>query len=482
VTGPSLRLRGVYSGKGALPPCTTESQKQEGTGTDAGGRKGGLTKCILPAASASSWCETQQSKGTVRMQLKTILNRVYKHRSFVYGHARWLDEDSLTIEVDIHPRANGRAVCSKCSRRRPGYDTLQPRRFEFVPLWGIVVFFIYAMRRVDCPTCGVVVEAVPWATGKNQLTDAYAWFLATWARRLSWAETAKAFGASWDTVFRAVKMAVEWGRANMSLDGVTAIGVDEIAWKKGHKYLTVVYQIDEGCRRLLWVGQNRTIKTLLRFFRWFGKERTALIQFVCSDMWKAYLRVIAIKAPNALHILDRFHIIQNMNKAIDKVRADDVRELKAKGKLPILKNSRWVLLKRPENLNFRQVVKLADLLNANLRTVRAYLLKEDFDLFWSYVSPHWAGRFLDQWCTRTMRSRIEPMKKIAKMLRRHRPLILNWFRARGAVSTGAVEGLNNKAKVTTRKAYGFKSPEVAAIALYHTLGKLPEPERAHRFC
>lgn len=143
---------------------------------------------------------------------------------------------------------------------------------------------------------------------------------------------------------------------------------------------------------------------------------------------------------------------------------------------------RRLLLKRPENLSEKQEVKLADLLQYNLRTVRSYLLKEDFQFFWLYQSPYWAGRFLDRWCTRTMRSKIEPMKKIARMLRKHRPLLLNWFRAKGQVSSGVAEGFNTKAKLTTRKTYGLRTYHAAEIALYHTLGALPEPKFIHRFC
>lgn len=418
------------------------------------------------------------------MQVKTILNRVQKHRSFVYGKVRWaeVDADQLAIEVEIHPRANSRAVCSGCGRRGPGYDTLPVRRFEFVPLWGIVVFFLYAMRRVDCERCGVTVEAVPWAQGKHQITTTYAWFLARWAKRLSWAEVARAFGSSWDTVFRSVEMAVEWGRVHMEMGGIQAIGVDEILWHRGHKYLTVVYQINEECKRLLWVGPDRKAKTLLRFFRWLGKDRSARLEFVCSDMWKPYLKVIAKKAGQAIHVLDRFHIMAHMSKAIDEIRAKEAKDLRAKGYDPVLKGSRWCLLKRPENLTGKQEVTLAELLRYNLQAVRAYLLKEDFQFFWDYISPYWAGRFLDRWCTRTMRSRLEPMKKVARMLRSHRELILNWFRARGTISAATVEGFNNKAKLTCRKAYGFRSFRTVEVALYHTLGKLPEPEGTHRFC
>jgi transposase len=339
------------------------------------------------------------------------------------------------------------------------------------------------MRRVDCPRCGIKVERVPWAEGKNHLTTTYAWFLAKWAKRLSWKEVADAFQTKWDNVFRSVKMAVAWGLANRNLDDITAIGIDEICWrKKSSKFLTLVYQIDNGCKRLLWIGKDRTKKTLVSFFDEFGPDRSSLLRFICTDMWKPYLQVVAEKASQAINVLDRFHIMSHMNKAIDKVRATEYKALKIKGKQAILTGSRWCLLKRPENCTEKQAVKLKELVSINLKTVRAYLLKEDFQRFWSYKSASWAAKYLDQWCKRTMRSRIDPMKKIANMLRSHRSLILNWFRAKELIALGAVEGLNNKAKVTTKKAYGFKSFEVIKLALYHTLGKLPEPVVTHKFC
>ena len=417
------------------------------------------------------------------MQLKTILNRVQKFKSFVYGNIVWLDSGAdPELMIEVVPRANSKSICSGCGRPGPGYDTLPLRLFEFVPLWGIAVFFSYAMRRVDCPRCGVTVEAVPWADGKHTLTTTYMHFLAAWARRLSWKETAVIFRTTWEKVFHSVEWAVEWGLAHRDLSNVSSIGVDEVLWHRGHKYLTVVYQIDDGCRRLLWVGKDRTVRTLLRFFRVFGKERSAQLRFVCSDMWKPYLRVIAKKAAQAVHVLDRFHIAMHMNKAIDEVRAKETRELKAKGLFPILTHSRWCLLKRPENLTPKQEIKLSDLLRYNLKAVRSYLLKEDFQFFWDYVRPYYAGVFLDRWCKRTMLSKIEPMKKVARMLRSHRELLLNWFRAKGTISSGAIEGLNNKLKVTTRKSYGFRTFRATEVALYHTLGALPEPEWTHRFC
>ncbi|MDA0791740.1 MAG: ISL3 family transposase [Proteobacteria bacterium] len=416
------------------------------------------------------------------MQLKTILNRIQKFKSFVYGTIRWVEEaKEPTIEVELQPRANSRPICSDCGRKGPGYDRLPARRFEFIPTWGIKVFFLYAPRRVDCPTCGIRVERMPWSEGKHRLTEAYAWFLAGWAKRLSWKEVAEAFRTTWDHVFCSVEMAVTWGQAHRDLSGIEAIGIDEIQWQRGHKYLTLVYQIDATCRRLLWIGKERKVKTLLRFFRWFGKERTQELGYICSDMWKPYLKVIAKKAGHAIHILDRFHIMSNVSKAIDKVRAQEAKELKEQGYDPVLTKSRWLLLKRPENLTDQQQTKLADLLQYNLKSIRSYLLKEEFQLFWSYKSPYWAGQFLDKWCTKTMRSKIEPMKEIARSLRKHRPLLLNWFRAKKQFSSGIVEGFNNKAKLTTRKAYGFRTYRAAEIALYHALGALPVPKVAHEF-
>jgi transposase len=243
----------------------------------------------------------------------------------------------------------------------------------------------------------------------------------------------------------------------------------------------LVYQIDEGCKRLLWIGPDRTAKTLLRFFRFLGKDRTKKLKFVCSDMWQAYLKVIAKKAPKAIHVLDRFHVMQKMSKAIDKVRAGEVKQLKADGYEPILTRSRWVLLKHPENLTDKEAVKLSELLQCNLKSIRSYLMKEDFQQFWDYTYAAWAGRFLDAWCTRAMRSKIQPMKDFAKTLRSKRELLLNWFRAEGSLSSGVVEGFNNKLKLITRKSYGFRTQEAYETALYHNLGALPKPKLTHRF-
>lgn len=418
------------------------------------------------------------------MHLESILRRVQPVPGFVYDQIQLRSTRGGTLEVDVHVRARrgARGVCGDCGQKRPGYDTLDERRFAFVPLWGMVVWFIYAMRRVDCPRCGVTVEMVPWASGKSPATHAYTWFLASWAKVLSWSETARRFRTSWDVVFRCVEHAVRWGLEHRSLDGIRSIGVDELSWKKGQKYLTVVYQIDHGCRRLLHVAEDRTAQSFAAFFDMLGAERTKSIAFIASDMWKAFAKVVRARCEIVLHVLDRFHVMQLMSKAIDETRRQEVRQLRAQGRAPLLTKTRWLLLKRPKNLKHGERGRLRELVSMNLRSVRAYLLKEQFQHFWSYTS--WAGgrKFLAAWTRMAMRSRIEPLKKFARTLREHQRELLNWFLARGEFAAGATEGFNNKARITTRKAYGFRSYEHAEIALYHGLGDLPEPTwLTHRF-
>jgi transposase len=218
------------------------------------------------------------------------------------------------------------------------------------------------------------------------------------------------------------------------------------------------------------------------FFDWLGPERSGKLEFVVSDMWKAFLSAAAARASQAIHILDRFHVVKLCNKAIEEVRRAEARELRANGDAVTLKHTRWVLLKRRLNLTDKQRGRLRELLRINRTTVEAYLLKDDFHLFWRYKSPTFAGRFQDGWVATALATRIPPFVRLAKTLSDRRELLLNWFGSRGQLAMGAVEGMNNKARVATKLAYGFRSYDHGEIALFHRLGNLPEPDWfTHRF-
>ncbi len=217
------------------------------------------------------------------MQLSRLLNACHHFPGFVYTTARLLEATS-TIEVEVRPRRGSRPVCSCCGDKGPGYDVRPTRRFEFIPVWGYAVMLLYAMRRVQCRTCSVKVQEVPWAQGKHSLTKVCMLHLAHWARKLSWKETAPSFGTTWDQVCHAVEYVVRWGLAHRELGTLRAIGVDEIHIGTKSKFLTLVYQIAKHCTR-------------------------------------------------ALNILDRFHIVAKLSKALDEVRAGEARKI---ARLPAL--------------------------------------------------------------------------------------------------------------------------------------------------
>jgi transposase len=424
----------------------------------------------------------------MQLQVKTILNDIQPFPGFVYQDIRLSEAvhgQARELHITLLEHAGRPAKCSRCQRPAPGYDRLPARAWLFVPLWGLVTRFIYAARRVQCPEHGVVIEHVPWSDGKRPVTLAMMGFLARWGRRLSWRETARVFGTSWECVYRSVEWFVDWGLAHRVLTGISAIGVDEIFWGRGRRseaFLTVIYQIDGHCRRLLWVGRKRTQATLNRGLDALGGEVVGGLKYVCSDMWKPYLKVLARRAEQAVHILDRFHLTMHLNQAVDEVRRAESTRLKGQPLAQRLKKMRWKLLRKGSTVRGQAKLKLEGLLASKLATGRAWDLKEAFQHFWTYRSPVWAGSFLDYWTQRAMRSRLEPLKKVARMLRSHEALILNWFKARGEVATGATEGLNNKIRVVTRRAYGFRTYKAMEIALYHNLGKLPEPQFTHEFC
>jgi transposase len=413
--------------------------------------------------------------------LKSILNDVQPIKGFVYESVRYSPTVRDTIEAAVVSRRGSRPRCSGCGRLGPCYDhARRPRVWILPPVFKFALVLIYTMRRVACPTCGVVVEQVPWATGKHSLCDGFRLLLARWARKLSWEETAESFKVSWADVYASVQWVVEYGLRHRVLENIRAIGIDEVCVRVGRVFWTLIYQIDDQMTRLLWIGHDRSEQTLLAGLDGLGPKVCAGIRYVCSDMWAPYLAAVRQRL-DALHILDRFHIRQQLNKAVDEVRKDEARAMAQAGLRPRLKKLRWALLKNRQNWTARERRRMGALAHSGLASIRAYWLVAAFEHFWGYVSPTWAGKFLEGWCQRVRRSRLPPLKKVAASLTEHRQVLLNYFRARKAISGGVIEGLNNKVKVTFRKSYGFRTDKAREIALFHVLGKLPEPEVTHGF-
>ncbi|MEK7996590.1 MAG: ISL3 family transposase [Planctomycetota bacterium] len=422
----------------------------------------------------------------MQVKVKTLMNKTQPIPGFTYSAVALKEFENtleLWVEIEAHRQRFGR--CSICGKPAPTYDHLPRRAWKHVPLWGIVTRMFLRPRRVDCEEHGVRVEALPWSNGKRPWTLSMMVFLARWARRMSWREVAEVYQVSWEAVYRSVAWIVAWGLARRVLEGVRAIGVDELHWRKGKQsknFVTLISQVDAGSRRLLWVGLRRTQRTFRQGLKALGPGVVAGIEVVVSDMWRAYLAVVRKHMSHAVQILDRFHLTALLNKAVDQVRRTEGHLLRSSARGERLKKTRWLLLRPRSRVRGKARERLDRVIRSKLRTARAWILKEAFAHFWTYNHPRWAKAFLDGWITRALRSRLEPMRRVARTLRSHSSLILNWFEFKKEYSSAAVEGMNNKIRVVTRRSYGFRSFPVLKVALYHALGKLPEPILPHRFC
>lgn len=408
------------------------------------------------------------------MTLKSIIIRTLGTKRQT---VKKIEEVKGMILVKLDIRKGCKPPCGNCKTPGPVRDRLEERQWEHAPLWGIPVKLCYCPARVSCPKCKrIIVEAIPWNQGKCHLSKGLIWMIAEFSKLLPWKTVGELFKVHWNTVASAVREAVKYGLAHREIGEVLYIGVDEISRRKGHVYVTNVYDLKE--KRLLWVGKGNSKETLQAFFAELGQQLRPQVKGVCCDMWQPYIAIIKECLPDAILVFDRFHIVQKLLKAVDDVRREEVHELKPINP-ELLKRTRYLWLKNPENLKDEERSRLGSLEKLNLKSHRAWLLKEFFREFWTYPDRESANAFLKKWFWWATHSRLKPMRDFAWMLRRHQENILTYFQLK--ITNGAVEGLNNKAKVVSHRSYGFRTSSTYITALYHCMGKLPVPQLLHRF-
>jgi transposase len=362
--------------------------------------------------------------------------------------------------------------CGVCRRRcLQVHDIRKEREWRDLSMRKLPLKLRYRPRRVECPRCGVRVEDFPWAEPWARVTTALFNAVAMLARELSWQGTARQYGLNWKSVATIVKRAVEYGLRHRARPTVRVIGIDEVSRRKGQVYLTVVYDLER--RVLLWVGDDRTEEAVKPFFtKEMGTRRCHTLRVVCMDMWAPYANLVREYATYAQILFDRFHIVKHLNEAVEEVRRSEMRRLSLKERVAF-KRSRWLLLKNPWNLNPDQKERLSTLVRWNAPIVRAYYLKESFQLFWDYKQCKRAETHLQKWMTSAMRSRLDPFKRFVRMLRSHLDGVLPWTRIR--LSNAAVEGMNNKIKSISHRSFGFRTATNFIAAIYHCCARLPLP-------
>ena len=362
--------------------------------------------------------------------------------------------------------------CGVCRQRcREVHDVRREREWRDLSMRKLPLKLLYCPRRVQCPRCGVRVEDFPWAEPWARVTTALSNAVAVLARELSWQGTAREYGLNWKSVATIVKRAVAYGLKHRARPPVHLIGMDEVSRRKGQVYVTVVYDLER--RVLLWVGDDRTEEAVRLFFtQEMGKRRCQTLRVVCMDMWAPYAKLVREHAVNAQILFDRFHIVKHLHEAVDAVRRNLWRQLTAKERVTF-KGTRWLLLKNPWNLSNQQSERLSTLVGWNTPLVRAWYLKESFQLFWTYKQPWRAKQHLLKWMNSAMRSKLEPLKTFVRMLRSHLDGVLAWTRTR--LSNGALEGMNNKIKSISHRSFGFRTATNFIAATYHCCARLPLP-------
>lgn len=362
-------------------------------------------------------------------------------------------EDGKAI-VDVRPRGHSR--CSGCGCKRPRYDRLEPRLWRSLDFGSMKLFLRAQLWRVECHRCGVVVEQVSWAEPHSRFTTEFEDRVAWLAQRCDKTAVTELMRIAWRTVGSIVKRAVDRHRELIDWTRVTAIGVDELSYRKGQRYLTLVSDLERG--RILWSREGRSAATLLEFFAEIGPEACARIRHVAIDMSEAYAKAIRQSLPNAQLVYDRFHVQQLANKAVDEVRRAEWQRLRGTEDAHRVKHTRWVLLRNPWNRTPAENERLAALPKENRLLYRAYLLKESLaDIYRNLYTPGWARRLMSQWLGWAARSRIEPIRKLARTIKRCQEGVLAYFDT--GYTNCRAEGLNNKARLATRQAYGLHTPD-----------------------
>ena len=403
------------------------------------------------------------------------------------------DEDAELLVAHVRPTSRQRGRCGVCRRRCPGYDFgAGRRRWRTLDLGTIRAELEADMPRVRCREHGVVVAAVPWARHDAGHTYAFDETVAWLATQASKSTATTLMRVAWRTVGSIItRVWADIDAQHDRLAGLRRIGIDEISYKRGFKFLMVV--VDHDTRRLVWAAPGRTSATVREFFDLLGEQRCAQITHVSADGADFIDTIVAEVCPGAVRVADPFHIVKWASEALDEVRRgawDDARELaraepkRGRGRpradapprpgserAKALKGARYSLWKNPENLTDNQQVKLAWIATTDPKLYRAYLLKEGLRTIFAMGYDN-AVEALDRWISWARRCRIPSFVKLQKSIVKHKPRILAAIEH--GLSNGLIESTNTKIRLITRMAFGFKSPEaLIALALLSLGGHRP---------
>jgi transposase len=364
--------------------------------------------------------------------------------------------------IDVTVARRGRLHrCPRCRfSTRAAYDQhLGTWRHIALGKWRVTI--CSTVSRLSCPIHGVLTEAVGWAAPGSRFTLDFEDLVAWLAREMNRTAVTRLVRVTWRAIGGIIARVVERKLDQRRLDELYEIGLDEVSYRKGHKYLSVVADHRRGDP--VWLGEGRSQKTIGTFFDELGPERSKKLTVVTMDMCAPFIAEVKERAKNAEIAFDPFHVVKLGNEAVHQLRRTEARERKGTTEADVLKGSRWALLKAPESLEIEEHLRLCEVARINQRVYRGYLLKEELRMLYR-CSPGTAPTHLASWLAWASRSKLPPFVKLARTLRKYTAGVLAAIRL--GLSNGRLEGINNKIGVLKHRAYGFHSAAALIAMVY----------------
>ncbi len=376
--------------------------------------------------------------------------------------------------LEVKPYKNGRR-CLYCNRLGKIIHVAEKVRiWRDVPICGIQVFLVYHPREIRCKKHGRVQEIIPWASIYSRVTHRFEYLLLVYCSIMTQKAAAKLLRLSTSTMSDLLHRTISRFRKGHKIRGLTHFGIDEISYCKGRKYATIVYDLKHS--KVVWIGQGKGKKTIDRFFQeeLSYYQRQQVIAASC-DMARTYIKAIEEWCPNAVLVLDRFHVVKALNSAVDEVRKEQWRQASKEEKVT-LKGLRWLLYMHSSKRTTEQTKRLKALyMNGNRRIHRAWVLGDEFEQFWEFDNQVDAKEFLDNWCKTANKSRLEPMKKFVQLIKRHEDHLLPFVDTR--LTNAIAEGLNRIIKIAKNRASGFRTLEAFSDIIFLMVGDVNIPEQ-----
>lgn len=404
------------------------------------------------------------------MTVNKFIGKLLKLKGLKVSNFHFKTRDK-ELNLWVKPHKNG-CRCPQCNRRGRIIRTMRNYRvWRDIAICGWSVFFWYHPREIECLRHGRIQEDIPWADSYARVTYRFEYIMLVYCQLMPQKSAAKILHIPKSTLSDLLHRTITRIREGHRIRGLKTIGVDEISYCKGHKYATVVYDLDRSC--VVWVGPGKGRETIDKFFtEQLSDYQKRQIKWACCDMSAAYIGAIEHHCPNVTLVLDHFHIVKALNNAVDEVRKEQWREASIDER-KALKGLRWLLFKHSSNRSKKDSRTLNALRKGNRRIHRAWVLKDEFEHFWEYDAPWAAERFLKRWTTTALKSRLEPIRDFVRMLRKQIHRIITFVESK--LTNAKAEGLNRIIRIVKNRASGFRSLLAFTDMIFLTVGDIDIP-------